>query len=105
MDIFNHTFKGFGSCPSECKVYVELIDCIHHICFEDLGIGTSVTNASEIIVTEIIQKYGVSPIFCRFYESYSHENRTFDEITYCWKNGVASSPQWMPSNKGVIFGF
>lgn len=105
MDIFTHNFKGFGSFPSKCKVYIKVIDDIHHICFEDLGIGTSITNASEQLATEIREKYGLNPELCKFYETYNYDDRTFDEIIYTWENGIARSPEWMPSDNEKIFDF
>lgn len=106
MDIFNHEFKGFGSCKSICKVYVHLVDDLYYICFEDLGIGTSVTNASEQLATEIVQKYNIKPEVCKFYETYNyHGNRTFDEIIYKWENSIASNPEWMPSDRRILFNF
>ena len=106
MKIFNHQYKGFGIHPSEFRVYVEKIDGIYHICFEDLGIGTSVTNASEQLASEMIIDLNVMPDICKFYETYDHpEGRTFDEITYTWMGIMAKHPEWKASKKQKIFNF
>jgi hypothetical protein len=106
MKIFEHQYKGFGIHPSECRVYVEKIDDIYHICFEDIGIGTSITNASEQLASEMILRLNVMPDICKFYETYNHpEGRTFDEITYKWLGIMAKYPDWKPSKNQKIFGF
>lgn len=118
LKIFEYDYLGFGIHQSRCKVYVKKItktkptlDYVYHICFEDMGVGTSVTNASEQLATEIISRLKLEPESVRFYESYLNEEmksgllgrkrhitRTFDEITYTWTNNhIASSPDWKPS--------
>lgn len=94
-----HEFKGFGRVPSKCKVIIYYEDNINYICFEDLGIGTSVTNASEQIASEIVEKMDLTPSFCRFFETYGqYDNDTFDEISYKWQiedsKWKASEPDW-----------
>lgn len=107
METFVHEIRGFGIHPSRCKVYVQLVGGITYFCFEDIGIGTSVTNASEQLATEMVEKYGVSPIYARFFETYSYprEKRTLDEIEYVWIGNKAGNPRWKPSNATEIFSF
>jgi len=111
MKTFTHNFEGFWKCESKCKVYVEVIHGITHICFEELydNEGTSVTNMSEHLATQMIQELGVEPGTCKFFESYPdsmhREKRSFDEVLYTWEGKKAKSPHWLPSKEREIFGF
>lgn len=109
---FVHPFKGFGRIPSSCLVRMYEDDGETMICFIDLGAGTSVTNASEQLASEIVNGYNLIPEDCRFFETYQQYNYdTFDEIEYEWKrttgfknNGMtpvdfvweAKHPNWKP---------
>jgi hypothetical protein len=97
MEVFQHNYKGFGAHPSKCMVYVKKVTNPRYgdttfICFEDLGVGTSVTNASEQLATEIVEKLGLEPEKTRFFETY--DKKTLDEISYSWLDYKASSPDW-----------
>lgn len=70
---------------------------ILYLCFEDIGVGTSVTNASEIIATDIVSKHNLNPTKCKFFETYPYSDE-FDEIIYKWDNNVAMSAKWKPCN-------
>lgn len=104
--LFYH-YKGFGGCDSRCNLYIRTVNDIHCFCFEDVGMGTSVTNMSEHLATEMVVKYNLHPQNCRFFETYNHpgEERTFDEITYTWEGRKASNPEWKPSTEGSLFHF
>ena len=97
---FNHEFKGFGRVPSKCSVKLISEDIGHSIYFEDLNSGTSVTNASEQLASEIVNLLNLDPDDCRFFETYNREE--FDEITYTWENKrnkwVAKDPVWRPAD-------
>ncbi|MFA5366379.1 MAG: hypothetical protein WC333_00450 [Dehalococcoidia bacterium] len=111
MTIFVHEYKGFGGCQSKCKVYYLKKDGLHLFCFEDMNKGTSVTNMSEYLATQMIEKFSLNRDVdeCRFFESYNdlgnEEDRTFDEITYTWEGNVADNPDWKPSEERDMFGF
>jgi len=99
---FTHYYKGlFGTYPSFCEVKIFSDDGDTFICFTD-GEGTSVTNVSEKLASEIVNKENLNPYQCRFFEEYK-EYETFDEITYDWiKNGniwKAFNPFWTPGNE------
>lgn len=109
---FEHEYKGFGRVPSKCRVMIIKDENIHLICFEDLGYGTSVTNASEQLASEIVQKFNLDPKTCRFFETYEqYDNDTFDEIVYTWNlshgNWIATKPDWIfsPDDIRTIFMF
>ena len=100
MEVFQHEYLGLGVHPSVCMVYVKKVTNprygdVHYVCFEELDKGTSVTNASEQLATEIVQKLGLEPEAIRFFETYDRE--TIDEISYSWKDLVASNPKWFPT--------
>ena len=96
---FIHKIKGFGHYPSEYRICICTENNMTYICFIDLYIGVSVTNASEHLATEIVGKLKLDPLYCRFFETYSYQNQeTLDEIKYDWKkvggDWVAVNPQW-----------
>ena len=94
---FNHKYLGFGRVPSECVVKMFNDDGEAYICFIDIGKGTSVTNASEQLASEIVNQFSLAPDDCQFFEVYEY-NDSFDEIEYTWtsKGGVwkADGPEW-----------
>ena len=107
---FIHVFKGFGRVPSQCLVKMYSDDGETMICFVDLGVGTSVTNASEQIASEIVTEYNLYPTDCRFFETYQqYDYETFDEIVYEWTQGKtpggflisweAKHPEWKPGEE------
>lgn len=100
---FEHEFAGFHGMAAKCIVKIFSDDGDHFICFEDIGEGTSVTNASEQLATEIVNKMDYNPDDCKFFETYSQYNYdTFDEIVYDWnfdnKKWKAKYPKWIPAN-------
>jgi len=98
---FIHKFKGYGRVPSKCRVHLDFTAGVMYICFEDMNDGTSVTNASEQLASEIVNDNNLDPDNCSFFESYD-DFGTFDIIEYDWKekNGewIASNPVWRPGN-------
>ena len=93
MKTYEHKFK-YQAWPSACKVYIKEMDFVTWICFESTQSGTSVTNASEQLATEIVAKENLDPNQCRFFECYPEYEGTVDEITYSWEEGKASRPNW-----------
>jgi hypothetical protein len=110
---FIHEYLGFGRVPSKCRVMIFSDDGDNFICFEDLGEGTSVTNASEDLATEIVDKMDYDPANCRFFETYriklSRDKKphhdTFDEINYQWSfnrgRWIAKEPKWNPASEEI----
>lgn len=105
---FIHPFKGFnGRVPSTCLIKMFDDDGETFICFINLNNGTSVTNASEQLATEIVNEYNLDPDECRFFETYQEYNyETFDEVSYTWKDfttdpkfkrGIAYDAKWRPA--------
>ena len=106
-----HHYKGFGRVPSHCVVRIFSDDGEHFICFMDINEGTSVTNASEQLATEIVDKCRLNPGDCRFFETYKqYDFESIDEIEYDWKSQmqpfepnkwVAKNPKWKPSDPEI----
>lgn len=100
---FIHPYKGFGRVPSTCLVKMIDDDGETFICFIDIGDGTSVTNASEQLASEIVNEYKLDSEACQFFETYQqYDYENFDEIRYDWKTDtfsgkwIASKPRWKP---------
>lgn len=99
---FYHKFKGFGMNPSKINVRIFSDDGENFVLFIDINEGTSVTNASEQLATEIVEKMNFNPQDCRFFETYSQYNyEDIDEIEYTWKGLIAENPQWKPSDPEI----
>lgn len=98
--IFNHEYLGFGIHKSECQVEIWMSiptslgsSCL--VLFTDLGKGTSVTNASEQLVSEIYNKYLISNYKkerCVFSETY--DRKQIDVIIPDWNNNVCERVTW-----------
>jgi len=102
-----HSFKGFNRIPSSCIVRIFSDDGEHLICFIDINDGIFVTNASEQLASEIVNKMRVNPSDCSFFETYSQYNYdTFDEAKYTWTEKSdgrweAKSPRWKPASNNI----
>jgi hypothetical protein len=95
MKDYTHYFNGYERVPSSCNVYIlNFPDETKWIGFENTGHGTSVTNASEQLASEIVKKEFFHSEKCRFFEWYSEYEGDVDEITYTWNNNIASDPVW-----------
>ena len=101
MESFMHFFKGFGIHPSEINVHIFNKNDVSYVIFEDIGKGTSVTNASEQLATEIVSLRKLDHNKCRFFEYYPKDN-SFDEITYSWINNEAFKAQWKPGDQEIL---
>jgi len=93
MKIFEHKFK-YNGWPSACKVYIKEMGFVTWICFESIQVGTSVTNASEQLATEVVAKVGLDHNICRFFECYPEYGGSVDEIEYTWIDDKASRAKW-----------
>jgi hypothetical protein len=94
MKTYIHEYKGFGIHPSRCKIYIQTVGIQTWIGFENLGEGTSVTNASEQLASEIVEKELLNPISCKFFEWYPEYEGNVSEVTYRWKGPEASHAEW-----------
>lgn len=107
IEDFFHEYLGFGRVPSKCRIKIFSDNEENFICFEDIGEGTSVTNASEQLATEIVDQKDFIPSKCRFFETYSQYSNyeSFDEITYQWTfirgRWEAKLPDWKPAEEEI----
>ena len=66
----------------------------------ETGEGMSVTNAAEIIATEIVKRYGLDPERMLYIEHYSEAQRpkpygeSYDLVTFTWDGKRARDPDW-----------
>jgi len=94
MKSYIHEFRTWGP-VSRCRIHIKEVKNQTWIAFENLGDGTSVTNASEQLAKEIISKEGLDPENCRFFEWYSEYDGDLAEITYNWSaDKEARHPDW-----------
>ena len=99
---FIHEFLGFHRIPSSCRVLMFSDDGDHFILFEDIDDGTSVTNVSEHLVTDIVEKIKLNPGECRFFEAYyEYQHDTVDEYEYTCNGNKAKNPRWKPAPKEI----
>lgn len=96
---FNYDFLGFGLYPSRCNVKMWHVG--HDkwfVLFTDLKEGTSVTNASEQLVTEIFNNFleGRDKENIFFAESYdtNTSNGDIDAIIPEWHENTCMSVTW-----------
>lgn len=103
---FEHDFIAPNGVRSRCRVCILEDDGEKLILFEDIDVGMSVTNASELIATQIVAKFNYHPDNCRFFETYSqYDYDTLDEIEYTWEYNErkgywdANHPHWTSAEK------
>jgi hypothetical protein len=103
---FEHEFIAPNGVRSRCRVAIIEDDGDKLILFEDIAIGMSVTNASELIATQVVNKFGYEPSDCRFFETYrEYDYDTLDEIEYTWEfidrkgQWEANYPRWSSAEK------
>lgn len=96
-----HNYKGFGVHPSNCNVKIIQNGEGNYVLFTN-GDGTSVTNASEQIATEVVERFNLYITRTRFFENYPYDPGRVDEVMYNWVNGLARNPQWRPADKDIV---
>lgn len=96
MKNYIYNFLGFGMHPSSCRIHRIQKGDKTFVIFEDLGIGTSVTNASEDIAKDAVKEWGLDPESVIFLEWYPENGPVLDRITYTWERGSPKNPIWSP---------
>lgn len=98
---FEHSYIGFGTHPSKCNVKVWVFGMYLFVLFTDLGKGTSVTNASEQLVTEVYSVIKMQSSFTHFdkkdyffAETYEGKNEGVDLVIPVWKGETAIDVDW-----------
>ena len=102
---FTHDFIAENGVRSRCNVRIFSDDGEHFILFENLGIGQSVTNASELLATQIVAKMKYLPMDCKFFETYrEYDYESIDEVEYSWRyepktdSWIARNARWKPTD-------
>lgn len=97
-DSFIYNFKGYGGCKSQCQVNVIEDNGVKIVVFTDIGVGTSVTNMSEQLATDMVHKLNLDPETTLFAERYrpGKKDETLDQILYKWDGVKYSKPEWRP---------
>lgn len=107
---FVHTFNWLGRrFESKCQVDIFKYDGKTLVLLTDLGQGTSVTNASEQIATEVMRLKKLHPIETMWAEVYAEDlqngvpkewakKHPFDQINYKYDSVTHQyySPDWQP---------
>ena len=93
MKTYIHEFKKYGP-PSQCRVYILEKEGYTWVGFENMGTGLSVTNASELLASQIVDKENLDPEKCRFFEWYSEYEGDVDQVFYHWDDRKASEVHW-----------
>ena len=110
IDQFEYNYTGLNGVRSRCNIMMFSDDGDNFICFENLGNGVSVTNASEILASEIVNMHDFNPGECRFFETYREYNHeTFDEVEYDWSKREnnkriiweAKNPKWKATSQDI----
>lgn len=109
--VFDHNFNGFGrpGNSSTCRIHIFEHNEYKLVVFQDLGKGTSVTNASEQLATEIGRLENLDPEKTIWLECYPYYGGDYDidqiKYTYSLVDAEYSDPEWKPLKNKVIVDF
>lgn len=101
MDMFY--FKGYSACDSTCGMSRYEVNgaTIFVATDAEYSTGTSVTNAIEMIATEIINHYGIRPDQFTLIEEIPHSKTRYSSVSFAggerYLHGqqlLVSSPRW-----------
>lgn len=97
-----HNFHGFGKCASACDIKIWFVEQYAFILMTDTGVGTSVTNAAEIIISSVYQAYlqAISKENCIFMETYD-EKEGIDLVIPDWSSGIVERVSWRHIGKVI----
>ncbi len=106
---FDHKFKGFGWADSEIRVTIYVYQGYNLVIFQDLGRGTSVTNASEQLATEVGRLKSLDPLKTVWLECYPYYGGDYDvdQITYLYdpSEDRYTNPEWKPCKNKIVIDF
>ena len=98
MEEHSLEFQATNGFPSRCQI--TLYRDIHLVIASETGEGMSVTNAAEVIATEVVNRYGIDPARMLFIEHYPESQRprpygeSYDLVTFTWDGKRATNPDW-----------
>lgn len=91
-------FRAPNGTNSSCDVTIYRE--IQLVVVSETGEGMSVTNAAEVIATEVVRQYEIDPKRMLFIEHYPESQRpkpygeSYDLVTFIWGKYGAYSPTW-----------
>ena len=98
MEQHRLNFRAANGYPSSCDLTI--YHDIQLVVATETGEGMSVTNAAEIIATEVVRQYGFDPRRMLFVEHYPEAQRpmpygeSYDLVTFTWDGARAGNPIW-----------
>lgn len=90
-------FRATNGYPSQCNITIYRDSQL--VIASETGEGMSVTNAAEIIATEVVKQYGLDPARMLYIEHYPADQRptygeSYDLVTFIWDKYGARNPDW-----------
>lgn len=97
MEQYRLEFRAENGYTSACNITIHR--AIQLVIAEETGEGQSVTNACELIATEVVERYGLDPKRMLFIEHYPAKQRpthgeSFDLVTFRWDGKRFRNPDW-----------
>lgn len=97
MEQYRLEFKAENGYPSACNITIHR--AIQLVIAEEIGEGQSVTNACELIATEVLKRFGLDPGRMLFIEHYPAAQRpvygeSFDLVRFRWDGKRFRNPDW-----------
>ncbi|KAB7726488.1 hypothetical protein F5984_24545 [Rudanella paleaurantiibacter] len=95
---FTLEYKAPNRFPSTC--FITVYRDIPLVIASETGVGMSVTNAAELIATEVVNRCKLDPVRLLFVEHYPESQRpkpygeSFDLVTFTWDGTTARNPDW-----------
>lgn len=100
----HYDYPGYFNYESFCDLKVATIPPGHTlVIFTEVeeNVGTSVTNRSEVLATQVCQEFGLLPEKTLFVEHYPERGprikrlpETYALVEYTWEQGHARKPEW-----------
>ena len=98
MEEYPLKFTPPNRVPSSCDITI--YRAIQLVVVGETGEGMSITNAAEIIATELVRQQGLDPRRMLYIEHYPEAQRpqpfgeTYDLVTFTWDGNQARNPEW-----------
>ena len=95
---FTLDYRAHNGFPSSCLITV--YRDIPLVIASETGVGMSVTNAAELIATEVVNRCNLDSTRLLFIEHYPKSQRpkpygeSFDLVTFTWDGTTARNPAW-----------
>jgi hypothetical protein len=109
-----HTFTGLWNRPAKCRIRVYRLESgMTVVIATELpdNPGTTITNAAELLATEIRQRFvaaGEAMVWIEHYQERDLVNgtptikETFDRVLFRWDGRRYDDPQWLPFSREAV---